>query len=69
MNLLKSFARDLNIAVKNDISNKTTLKQISMFLGLILTYTYAIPISHYYRDRQKRIEKINKLKDEGKYVL
>jgi hypothetical protein len=69
MNLLKTFKKDLEIAVKNDMKSKTTISQLFVFGMLVFSYTHLVPLLRYYKDRENRINKINKLKAEGKFVI
>jgi hypothetical protein len=69
MGLLQTFKKDLDIAAKNYIQNKTSMKQLVVLVMMVGLYTHLVPLMCYYKDRQKRIIKINKLKEDRKYVL
>jgi len=72
-NLFKQFKNDLNKAVLNDIDISKTKKVapknillFSLFLGM---FVMAKPVFIYYKGYYERLEKINQLKRENKFVL
>jgi hypothetical protein len=68
MNIIKAFRKDLSIAEKNAIF-KPNKNKIIFFIFLTFAYLYCNAIYKYSQDYTKRLEKIENLKREGKYIL
>jgi hypothetical protein len=68
MNIIKAFRNDLRIAVDSSVRNPNKNKLI--LLALIgFGYLYGNAIYIYSIDYRRRLEKIENLKREGKYIL
>jgi hypothetical protein len=68
MNIIKEFRKDLAIVEKNIIFNPNRNK-FFYFSMLVLAYLYGNAIYLYSLDLKKRLDKIENLKREGKYIL
>ena len=72
-NPFKEFKKDFNKAVLNDIeisrTKKVAIKNIFLFCGFLGIFILAKPLFIYYKGYYERLEKIEQLKKNYKYVL
>jgi hypothetical protein len=68
MNIIKAFRKDLAIAVDSSIKNPNKNRLI-YFAIITFGYLYGNAIFKYSIDYRHRLQKIQNLKREGKYIL
>jgi hypothetical protein len=69
-NLIRNFKRDLEIAIKNDIRRNSENASRLAFIGFLLTgYIFSRPFMVYYHGYKERLNKIEDLKQDEKFVL
>lgn len=68
MNIIKAFRKDLAIAVDSSIKNPNKNKLI-LFAIITFGYLYGNAIYKYNVDYRQRLNKIENLKRDGKYIL